>query len=91
MRHIKVIETFADDMQRQIEANSYKGGWKKEPIGWLFDRLRQESDELLIEIRKFEDSWMERDKKILIQLRKSIITEAADVANFAMMIADNLR
>jgi len=66
---------FAEHMEGQLRENDHKGvdGWKTMSLKWLMHRLRQEINEL------------ER----AIAGEKNVIEEAADVANFAMMIADN--
>jgi hypothetical protein len=72
---------FAEAMEVQLCANDHKPGWHDMPLLRLLVRLEQEARELRRAI--------ERD-----QARPNaahwIITEAADVANFAMMIADNV-
>lgn len=64
---------FANAMQKELDNNSHKGGWSSMSQQWLLRRLRQETKELERAIAK----------------GKNVVEEAADVANFAMMIADN--
>lgn len=71
------LQRFALDMERQLQANDHKPGWSHDALWSLLSRLRQETDELSSAI----DSGSPQ----------RIIDEAADVANFAMMIADNTR
>ncbi|MCK9361709.1 hypothetical protein M0Q28_05835 [Patescibacteria group bacterium] len=74
---MNVIE-FAVVMQQKIDANSHKSGWEYCTIKWLLNRLVQEKGELKRAIeKKLHPDEIDR--------------EAADVANFAMMIADNYR
>jgi len=67
---------FAIAMSGKLSANSDKSGWWNEDNGYLFRRLGQEIAELRRAIKKNKS-------------KEDIIGEAADVANFAMMIADN--
>lgn len=62
--------------------NLRKRTWHKDMNEDLLSRLREETDELGDALAdEFHGGKAEREK---------IIDEAADVANFAMMIADNL-
>jgi NTP pyrophosphatase (non-canonical NTP hydrolase) len=65
---------FANEMERQLEENDYKRGWKNCTQRFLLKRLNQEVRELM---------------KAIKQGKPYVVEEAADVANFAMMIADN--
>lgn len=83
------VLVFANDMYQALVRNDYKGGWQypylEQFVGheegkadrWLLKRLRQETTELR---RAIDDKDYPR-----------IISEAADVANFAMMLADRAR
>ena len=64
---------FAGEMQRQLNENAHKGSWRRCTNRYLLNRLRQELGELRRAVKE----------------GKNIVEEAADVANFAMMIADN--
>ena len=66
------VQWFANEMQRELHANNHKTGWDNLSQKWLLNRLKQEVGEL------------ER----AVESGKNIVSEAADVANFAMMIAD---
>lgn len=71
------VRWFAQHMETQLKANDHKGGWKGDRIGSLFDRMLDEERELFEVIGTANN--------------EAIIREAADVANFAMMIADIAR
>lgn len=85
------VAAFARDMQRKLDANEHKGGWarydssgrrvwRRDTVVYLLNRLHEEVDELEEEIfGSFGGTFNE------------IISEAADVGNFAMMIADTYR
>lgn len=75
-----VLWRFALAMEAQLRANDNKPGWDGDPLESLLQRLREESDELASEI--YKRAFGEKH---------AITKEAADVANFAMMIADNSR
>lgn len=66
---------FAEGMLQKLAKNSHKAHWETVDCDYLFDRLQEEVQELA-------DA---RGGSV-----ESIIDECYDVANFAMMIADNL-
>lgn len=77
MKRREAVERFADEMERRLQANDHKGGWQSERKGYLLSRLREEVEELY-------------DAMVVSEADGAGVTaEAADVANFAMMIADN--
>jgi len=72
------IEKFAKLMQEKLDENENKGGWEHCTAAFLLGRLKDETLEL---------------RKAICALAKggsprAVSREAADVANFAMMIAD---
>ncbi len=71
------VEWFAGRMEEKLQANDHKDGWAYCSARWLLNRLRQETGELQRAIEAGDSN--------------RIIAEASDVANFAMMIADNAR
>lgn len=75
------VKRFALEMERRLRANDHKGdtGWREESDAWLFEALQLEVKEL----EKAIDVYMPNKRRC-----RQIIHEAADVANFAMMIAD---
>lgn len=70
--------SFAAEMARRLEANRHKDGWVDCEFEYLFERLRDEVNELSEAIFSAGN-------------RHRIINEAADVANFAYMIAYRAR
>jgi hypothetical protein len=64
---------FARLMEERLRANDHKGGWKKETAKDLLFRIQDELCELIEAVYKEWDS---------------VGDESADVANFAMMVAD---
>ena len=81
---------FAELMEVVLRDNDYKGGWSamtpEEIVNRMFDELRE------LDRAVFETNWNQSggihlpDWKVR-QIRK----EAADVANFAMMLCDALK
>lgn len=70
------VEQFGFVMLGELEANRHKGAWDGETVGWLLRRLKQEVRELTRAIQRDE-------------LPVRVSSEAADIANFAMMIHEN--
>jgi hypothetical protein len=68
---------FATEMEKCLQANDHKGGWEHCEDVYLVDRLYDEIEEL-------EEALVHEDPE-------RIIREAGDVANFAMMLADQAR
>lgn len=71
------VAQFAASMERKLKANDHKDHWEGAPMGYLLRRLREEVAELEQAVRSSNDPV-------------KIGGEAADVGNFAMMIADNM-
>lgn len=68
---------FAHEMERKLSENDHKGGWEDCTQQYLSMRLTQEREELRRAVERGD--------------AKEILSEAADVANFAMMAADKAR
>ncbi len=68
------VQAFAERMERALLSNDHKGGWDDCRDEYLLGRLEDE----LLELRKAINGR-----------GGSVQEEAADVANFAMMLADN--
>lgn len=85
------VAWFAGEMERMLRKNDHKSGWDNDYLGDLLSRMREEARELRLIV---DDAQLypgsRRDNYSTAQL-EAIIREAADVANFAMMIADNAR
>jgi len=69
---------FTKCMEEKLKENDHKGTWIGCHPDWLFYRLAQEVEEL-------------QETLFFTSSSEQIIREAADVANFAMMIADVVR
>ena len=74
----KEVKWFAEQMEKKLQKNDHRSGWKDADEDFLLQRLQEEILELKDEICESH-----------IYNSKKVIEECADVANFAMMIADN--
>ena len=72
------VALFAKQMELELLKNDHKHGWEKDTLAQLFQRLKEE-------VQEVEDE-LNSDCQIPILL----ISELADVANFAMMIHDKV-
>lgn len=87
------VNAFADDMEEKLAFNRHKGdreGWAKDDPDSLFRRLEDEVEELrfvLHELRNLKQDGLNHGPHARSS-RISIRSECADIANFAMMIAD---
>ncbi|MHB8124688.1 MAG: hypothetical protein ACYDEJ_03425 [Desulfitobacteriaceae bacterium] len=77
------VKWFAEQMEDILRKNDHKTGWHDYSNAFLLFRLRQSTQEL--------DYSLRHRSQTLIPSADEIIREATDVANFAMMIADNTR
>lgn len=66
------VAVFAAAMESKLKLNDHKGGWSDCDKHWLMTRLYEEADELCDAVNR--------------GVGTEIQGEAADVANFAMMI-----
>ena len=69
------IQTFAQCMEHKLQKNDHKGGWEDVSNTELFRLLRLEVDEL--------------EEAMANEPTLNSVFEAADIANFAMMIGWN--
>lgn len=89
MKPRQTIEWFAQEMEAKLRENDHKGGWQGCRFTALFPRLRQETDELLVKAHPLQlDTIAET---LTLEDACELVRECADIANFAMMIADNIR
>ena len=75
------IQWFAEQMEATLQRNDHKGGWCNHD--GLLDRLREETDELHGALVRHNASVIAPNTH-----PNDVVREAVDVANFAMMIAD---
>lgn len=88
------IAAFADLMERQLRANDHKPGWKRDDPLDLLERVVDETEQLVGAVRRHiaigKDLEPSRGSDPCWRngVAHLIGREAADVANFAMMVAD---
>lgn len=73
------VAWFAERMEKVLAENDHKGGWSNCGIPYLWAHLISEKDELREAIKKRNEIDPEE-----------IIKECIDVANYCMMIADQV-
>jgi hypothetical protein len=84
----KILRSFSVVMWSKLIKNDHKGGWRGELPERLFEKLEDEIRELDDAISRYRaDPSITRTVKTE-KLARQIALEAADVANYAMMIAD---
>lgn len=71
------VNWFSRQMEERLRQNDHKSGWQHDNWDALIRRLREETEELIDACRDMGPN--------------SVVRECADIANFAMMIADNAR
>ena len=76
------VLNFALEMESKLKKNDHKTGWQ----GYAFYQLR---DRLEDEVLELQEACAELEANRSKPRIKKVIKEAADVANFAMMMADN--
>ena len=74
----RAIRRFAELMEERMKRNDHKSGWDTATNTWLWQRAFDE----MLELR---DEMSKARSRSPIQIAR----EAADVANFVMMLADN--
>lgn len=80
-----LVNALADEMERKLRKHDNsrgKLGWQDDQPPDLLVRLREEANELEIAVRQYIGSAESEAS------RAEVLSEAADVANFAMMVAD---
>jgi NTP pyrophosphatase (non-canonical NTP hydrolase) len=69
------VQWFAGEMEKKLKENDHKGGWGNMSFDELYLRMKKETQELLA-------------ADMMHKSPEAKIAEAADVANFCLMIAD---
>ena len=81
------VQRFAELMERVLRENDHKGGWEDESEDYLIERLEGEAHELRRALCLRCQTCLARNMDDPDS--SEVLHEAADVANFAMMIACN--
>jgi len=71
-----LVKVFSEEMEKQLSANEHKGGWKTCSPGFLMDELKRNYERLRWAINRGGD-------------KEEVTKRAANIANFAMMLAEN--
>lgn len=88
----KEVSLFAMEMERKLQENDHKGGWANCDPKYLIERLKEEVDELSRAMfPKCSCRGCADCNHMNIPSVNKVVGEAADIANFAMMIADIFR
>ena len=83
------VQAFAELMEQKLRENDHKGGWKECNLTYLSDRIKDETRELFSLFQAWHLAKVgHMSAPTLPEVRRFIGREAADVANFALMIAD---
>lgn len=87
------VEWFKEEMAAKFEENSHKRGWDDMDPFYGLQRIKQEVDELETELEEihYQEDSATYDEEEYANTAEAIIQEAADVANFALMIAYRYR
>lgn len=72
------VQWFATVMEVNLRGNDHKGGWEEEPFQYFVDRMKDEMEEI-------EEAMVGTCKSDMMDA----VNECADLANFAMMLAEN--
>ena len=86
------VSWFARQMERTLRKHDAKGGWDGCEISDLQCALKREVREMrqaIMFLRAAEDRAYRNNTQLRRSKLERVIEEATDVANYAMMIADN--
>ena len=86
------VRWFAGVMETKLRENDHKGGWRDCDFDCLEKRIREELAELATVLMQYQIAALSPHELTRTRhLGEKAKREAADVANFAMMIADRVR
>ncbi len=80
------VKWFAEEMERELRNNDHKSGWENSNPRDLIPRIEGETRELVLLAHDLKLGTAR--EKISPEQKKKLISECADIANFAMMVAD---
>ena len=81
----EAVMSFIIDMKYKLRMNNHKGHWMTYSWTNLLHRLKDEVAELH-QVMPISGEWSPNKRELM-----AVVHECADVANFAMMIADNAK
>lgn len=86
------VAWFSTQMEAKLAKNDHKGGWASCDVRWLLQRLKEETKELehVLDMRDLEKGYRSAGEGLVLidTDNEAVVSEAVDIANFAMMIAD---
>lgn len=84
-KYVPIVAAFGALMIEKLEANDHKPTWTEEDVGDLVSAMHNEACELeeAVDVLLNAECGMVPD-----ETRRAVALEAADVANFALMIVD---
>jgi len=82
----------AEKMEERLRANEHKGHWAECSDEYLVRRAMGELSELSAAVANFREAADDpaSDVRRVQEFARRVLHEAADVANFVMMLADNV-
>lgn len=91
---VNTVAWFAAEMRAKLFENRHKGGWRDCTTAYLLRRLKREIGELegiLVLADGLPPANCLEIGRAINMLHDQVARESADIANFAMMIADPAR
>ena len=88
----KNVEDFAEEMERILQQNDFKGGWKREDLSYLDEKLLEEVAEYLT-INRSSLEIIQTFVNKIAQVKGHTDKpdkELVDIANICMMLHDKL-
>ncbi len=86
----KELVEFSNKMETVLKRNDYKTHWNLTSINYLYQKIRQEFDELGIDFLRYQFYKSENlSNEIICSSLASFAKQCTDIANYAMMINDN--
>lgn len=83
------VKWFAEEMEAKLQDNDHKGGWSDESIEWLQTRMYKNYRDLVTSTLNLRVA--QEDDRLSAREIDRLVRDCADVANRAMMIADNAK
>lgn len=83
------VKAFAEAMERTLRENDHKGGWRYCELDYFMSRLGEERMELSRAMRPIFKT-LDKNDEIYPEEIEPAQHEAVDIANYCMMLWDNL-
>jgi len=85
------VQWFAEQMELMLQANDHKQGWSSESSEYLLMECERNFDALDVACSNFNRAAHTAHTELRKEWLSAILRRSANVANFAMMVADNAR